>query len=107
MRVDLHLWDHGESPTDTKLDALIRLVTQVLAREEHMAGALDALKAQVTQNTTLIGGAIALIQGLKAKLDEAIAANDPAALQALSDELGAQDAALAAAITANTPSETP
>lgn len=71
-----------------------------------MAGELDALTAAVANNGTVIDSAMVLIQGLKTKLDEAIAANaagNPAALQALSDALGAQDAKLAAAIPANTP----
>ena len=70
-----------------------------------MAGELDLLKTRVAENTTVIGSAITLLQGLKAKLDEAIASGDPAALQALSAELGVQDQALAAAIQANTPLE--
>ena len=64
---------------------------------------LDELKAKVAANTTVIGSAIALLQGLKAKLDEAIASNDPAALKALSDELAATDQSLADAVAANTP----
>lgn len=68
-----------------------------------MAGELAALQAQVTQNTTVIESAITLIQGIKAALDAAIASNDPAALTALSAELGAEDQKLAAAVQANTP----
>lgn len=62
----------------------------------------EALQTAVSNNTTLIGSAITFIQGIKAALDAAIAANDPAALTALSTELGAKDQELAAAITANT-----
>ena len=70
---------------------------------DKMAGELDALKTAVAQNTTVIGSAITLIQGLKQKLDDAIASGDPAALTALSSELGAQDQELSDAVTANTP----
>lgn len=47
--------------------------------------------------------AVTLLQGLKMQLDAAIASNDPAKLEALSQQLGASTAALSAAITANTP----
>ena len=66
-----------------------------------MSGELDDLVAKVAANTTVIGSAIVLLQTLKAKLDAA--GTDPAALAALSAELGAKDQALADAIVANTP----
>jgi hypothetical protein len=62
---------------------------------------LNSLKAAVAASTAVEQSAILLLQGLKAKLDAAL--TDPAALQALSDEIGANTAALAAAIVANTP----
>lgn len=67
--------------------------------------ALDDLKAQVAKNTQVEASAATLIQGLKAKLDAAIASNDPAQLTALSSALGTSGDALAAAITANTPAD--
>lgn len=70
-----------------------------------MANELDDLKTSVAKNTTVIGSAITLLKGLKDKLDAA--GTDPVALKALSAELGAQDTALADAITANTPAEAP
>jgi hypothetical protein len=82
---------------------LMKILDEIQRKEDLMAGELDLLKAAVAQNTTVIGSAIVLLQGLKEKLDEAIASGNPAALQALSDELGAQDQALAGAIEANTP----
>jgi len=45
-----------------------------------------------------------LIKGFKAALEEAIAAGDPAAITALSQELDASTNELAAAVTENTPS---
>ena len=76
---------------------------KLFSQGEKIMGELQALKEKVAANTTVIGSAITLLQGLKAKLDEAIAAGDPAALQALSDELGNTDQALADAVVANTP----
>lgn len=68
-----------------------------------MAGELDALKAAVTRDTEVESSAVALLQGLKAALDAAIASNDPAALTALSASLGKSTDDLAAAVAANTP----
>lgn len=83
------------------LQAVLTLASRIDGRTKAMAGELDDLKAKVAANTTVIGSAITLLQELKAKLDAA--GTDPVALKALSDELGAQDQALAAAVAANTP----
>ena len=64
------------------------------------------LQARVAANTEVTASAVLLIQGLKAKLDAAIASGDPSQLQALSDSLAASDQALADAISANTPADT-
>ena len=63
---------------------------------------LDTLVEKVAAIETVGDSAVALLAALKAKLDEAIASGDPAALVALSDRLGAQTDELAAAISANT-----
>jgi hypothetical protein len=65
---------------------------------------LDDLKATVARTETVEDSAVTLLQGLKTALDAAIAAGDPAALKALSTELGVKTDALAAAVTAGTPS---
>lgn len=66
---------------------------------------LLVLTEKVTAIETVGDSAIALLNGLKVALDQAIASNDPTAIQALSDRLGAQSEELAAAISANTPVE--
>lgn len=71
--------------------------------QEMIMSALTDLQDAVAAEKAVVDSAIVLLNGLKAKLDEAIAANDPAALQALSADLGAQTAALAAAVAADTP----
>ena len=63
--------------------------------------AIDDLTTEVANNTTVEKSALALIQGFAAQL--AAAGTDPAKLQALRDTLAANDAELAAAVTANTP----
>ena len=63
---------------------------------------LDDIVAKVTDLGTVEDSVIALLTDIKARLDAAIAAGDPAKLQALSDALDAQKAKLAAAVAANT-----
>jgi hypothetical protein len=67
----------------------------------NMAGELDALTAEVANNTTVEKSALALIQGFAAQL--AAAGTDPVKLQALADTLKANDTELAAAVAQNTP----
>lgn len=62
---------------------------------------LTKLTADVEAEKTVDDSAIALLQGLKAQLDAA--GTDPAKLAALSSALETEQAALTAAITANTP----
>jgi hypothetical protein len=87
----------------------------------HLEGAtaMDVTKLtdQVAKNTTVVGGALVLIQGLAEQqkalakqLADAIAAGDPVALaaaqKAIDDSaaaLASSDDALAAAVAANTP----
>lgn len=85
------------------LAVLVVILIILLNLKDTAMSALTNLQAQVHSNTTVLQSAITLIQGLKAALDAAIASGDPAALQALSDELGTSDQALSDAITANTP----
>lgn len=65
--------------------------------------ALDDLRVEVAQNRDVIESAVALLDGLKAQLDEAIATGDPAALVELSAELESQTNRLAEAVSMNTP----
>lgn len=62
---------------------------------------LTQLTADVAADTTVDQSAITLIQGLAAQL--AAAGTDPVALAALSTQLETNAAAIAAAVTANTP----
>jgi len=83
-----------------KLENQERLLIWILRKEYQMAGELDALEAQVAENTNLEASAIVLIEGLAAQI--AAAANDPAKIIALTATLKDSAGKLAAAITANT-----
>lgn len=93
-----------------KLARIERLLVHITGKTEIEMTALTDLQAQVAANESVEQSAITLIQGLKTELDAAIASaptDDGAALQALSATLATDDAALAAAITANTPAAPP
>lgn len=66
-----------------------------------MNSTLDALTAQVHANTSVIQSANLLINGIAQRIADA--GVDLAKLQALTDELKAQDASLSSAVAANTP----
>ena len=80
---------------------LNRILSAVTNLEIKLANELADLTTKVADTKTVIDSAIVLIQGIKAALDAA--GSNPVALKALSDSLAASDAALAAAIVANTP----
>lgn len=110
------------------LEEILTRVTRLAAqREVDMAtvadiqAKLDAIHTDVESETdivtsvqTLLEGNTAMIAGLKTQLDAAIAGQDPAALQAVSDALDtiantntANKARLVAAVVANTPAAEP
>jgi len=76
---------------------------------------IDTLNAETTRNTTVIGSALALINGFQARLDAAVAAAIAAGatqaqlteLTSLSAGLKTNDDNLAAAVAANTPAAPP
>lgn len=80
------------------------LQTQLLINQgKKIMSILDDLRAQVEQNVTVTESAIALINGLTAKLDAAIASGNMDEVAALSAQLNAETQKLAEAVTANTP----
>lgn len=87
---------------DNKLN---RLLVQAATLEVKMEKALEALTEQVRASTEIETSAVVLIKGIADKLAEA--GTDPEKLSALTDELHASSAELAAALTANTPEAAP
>ena len=83
-----------------RLDYLLLLVSTILETEKIIMADLTGLTAQVNATITVEQSAIVLIQGLAAQL--AAAGTDPAALQALQDNLLASATQLADAVAANT-----
>lgn len=83
------------------LAEVINHLHSIIHKLNTMATDLTALTAAVAKDTEVDQSAITLLQGLKAALDTA--GTDPVALKALSDQIGSNTDALAAAVTANTP----
>lgn len=90
-----------------QLDEILLLLLENAQRGEQMSQELQDLEAQVGQTTDVAQSAVVLLDGLKSALDAAIAANDPAALKALSVSLGSSKDRLAAAVARNTPAAPP
>ena len=83
-------------------DAPVReLLIYIIEGIIFMSQQLTDLQAAVKAEDTVIGSAVTLINGFAAQL--AAAGTDPAALQALHDDIVAQTATLSAAVAANTP----
>lgn len=75
-------------------------VNDILNTEALMAD-FTALHDEVAANGDAVDSAITLLTNLSAQLADA--ANDPAEIQAIADQLAAQSDALANAVVANTP----
>lgn len=105
MRLDIYV-HFPESPHDTRVEQKLNLILNKLLQfntEIHeMAGELDALTAQVAENTSVEQSAITLLNDLHQRLADAIASGDPARVIALRDQLAASKDGLAAAVAANT-----
>ena len=100
MKLDVYFHFEPHGHTLARIETLIQ---SILNKEIQMSAELDVLTAQVHSNTTVITSAITLINGLAQRIQDLIDAGaNPAAFQALADELKAKDDELAAAVTANT-----
>ena len=91
---------------EAKLVSLTILVNQVLKQENKMAIDLTSLTAEVANSTTVTASVKQLIENLAAQIAAIPPSTDPvtqAALDALTSTLATNDAAIAAAVLANTP----
>ena len=102
MRIDVYIHAVDDAANE-KLDRILAAITELRKEQAIMSKELDAMKAEVENAVTVEESAIALIQGLATKIEEL--KDDPVALQGLADQLKAEDARLADAVTANTPAQ--
>lgn len=98
MIVQHHHHYHYDPALEQRLDHIIQLLTR---NQEIIMADLSQLTADVTADTNAVTSAVALINGLAAQITAA--GTDPVKLKALTDQLEANNAALGAAIVANTP----
>lgn len=83
------------------LDRIETALADSSRREISMANALDHISASVAATKTLDASILKLVSGLAQQIREK--SGDPVALEALANDLDAQNATLAAAVVANTP----
>ena len=90
---------------------LIRRTGGLMASAADLQAQVDRLTADVTAEKTAEDSAIALLQGLKAQLDAALAAGTPdavvAQVQQVADAIEQNTASLGAAVAANQPAAAP
>ena len=97
MRLDVYV--HLENwPEDVRLEEILTILQRLETKTGVIMADLTALTAQVAANTTVIGSALALINGFAAQL--AAAGTDPEKLADLQNQLKTQDDALAAVTSA-------
>lgn len=92
--------------TIRKLDQLLDLQSEVLTEQGEVMLDLSALNDAVSEQTTVDGSIVTLLDQIAAQLDAA--ASDPAAVAAIAQQIRDNNASVAAAVTANTaPTPTP
>lgn len=77
------------------------LLQPILMEFIKMSAALDRITAEVSETRTAVNSVITLVTGLAQQIRDL--KEDPAALEALANELDAAQAEIAAAVTENTP----
>lgn len=100
MRIDV-FFHNGDVGLEGKLDKVLAKLDALLTQGVQMSQQLDDLKAAVAAEDTVIASVITLLGQLSAQI--VALKDDPAALQALADDVNAQKQALSDAVTANTP----
>lgn len=82
--MELHIHHHG----DPRLDMIVGMLERITARQEKMMATLDQILADVTAQQTALDSVIALIQGLRQQLADALSGVTlPPAVQAKVDAI--------------------
>ena len=99
----MHIHVHYVPHPDPRVDQIIMLLQRILKGELKIMATVDDVITAVANEKTVVDSAITLLEQLHTMLTAAIASNDPAKVQAVLDAISTQQAALAAAVSANTP----
>lgn len=100
MKLEVHVHVHSANE-----DAILALLKTINKKVNIVMTDLTRITEEVAENTSVIQSAIALLNDLAQQIRDN--ATDPAALEALADNLDANSNALGAAVAANTPGEEP
>ena len=103
--MDIHVYHHFDPPLgpDHRIDRVIAILTGLTTLGESTMATLADIQASVAAEKVVEDSVVALLNGISQQLKDAIAANDPVAMQAVVDQLDANRQALADAVAANTP----
>lgn len=102
MKTLLKCWQRWEYLFE-RLDAIDAAIAQLKTQGEQIMATLADITAAVAAEKTVEDSVITLLQQLSQMLKDAIAANDPVAMQAVVDQLNANAKTLSDAVVANTP----
>ena len=101
LRLDVYLHSASEPEILAELGFIRRTLETLANQGAIMAGELQRLQTEVSEMAGVVDSAVVLINGLAQQIRDL--ATDPAALNAMADDLDAKAGALAAAVAANTP----
>lgn len=99
-RQETHVHIHHDGPC-SGLGEVLRLLRQIIQKDDQIMATLADLQASVTAEDTVIDSAMALLTGLAAQI--AALAPNQAAIDALAADVTSKTAALSQAVAANTP----
>ena len=102
--MDIHIHHTFDpSPPDPRIDEILALLQQLTRTGNTLMASLADITTAVTAEKTVEDSVVTLLGAISAQLKAAIASNDPAAMQAVVDQITANTAAMSAAVVANTP----
>lgn len=94
--MDIHHFLHYD-------EDIIYLLQRTLKKVNIIMATMQELNAAVQRNTDVEASVETMLQGISQQLKDAKASNDPAAIQAVIDQIDANTKRLSDAVTANTP----
>ena len=86
----------------SQLDRIERKLDALAYGVFKMSAEMDALRAAVTSQRSVVDGVVTMLSDLASRLKAAIADDDPAALAAIAADIDSNTKALADAVMANT-----
>jgi hypothetical protein len=91
-------WSH-----DPRLDIILDLIADTLTQGRQIMATLSDISLAIQRQTTVEKSVVALLHQLSTQLHDAIAAEDPVAVQAVVDLIDQNTKTLSDAVFANTP----